>query len=153
MSKTKEGSFKCFKSRKLHEHDSWGCCMNGIATLSVYEKIDIRLSVEAMKLLRWLKLVKLLIMECALSLAYMYISLTSGRPDPWRFKTPIQIATLLASHFSASRSRKFLAAEDLLSKVSRMSFWIIQYASELMHTRQLPEDPGKCIIIMTAWLR
>jgi hypothetical protein len=29
--------------------------MNGIATLSVYEKIDIRLSVEAMKLLSLLR--------------------------------------------------------------------------------------------------
>jgi hypothetical protein len=34
------------------------------------------------------------IREGALSLAYMYISLTSGRPDPSSFKTPIQIATL-----------------------------------------------------------
>jgi hypothetical protein len=32
--------------------------------------------------------------EGALSLAYMYISLTSGRPDPSSFKTPIQIATV-----------------------------------------------------------
>jgi hypothetical protein len=31
----------------------------------------------------------------AVSSVYMYISLTSGRPDPSSFKTPIQIATIM----------------------------------------------------------
>jgi hypothetical protein len=83
----------------------------------------------------------LFIREGALSLAYMYISLTSGRPDPSSFKTPIQIATLLIKDEYSGKPWGFNLHEksygEVFAVLRQFDTWVKrQYSLSICKIRQ-----------------